>query len=305
MNSLGITIDTNCLRGKEEKCKFRGCSMTFTNQREMSEHKLTGHGKYYTCTVLKNSVVACRMKFSRKDVLDRHIDEFHLKKVVKCAICGKEVSKSNLFNHTQQKHSQVKHKCKVCGQEFNSKPALSMHNKRIHMWCKGCNKPFMNRREYLKHCYQQHSQGLTSDEQSLFWTGDCCVCKKDFKVEKVLPENRKYVVQAYSQHFLSHNMSCIDCYKVFDQELPWVVHTSDLQFCNDCGIAVCGSKTQLHERHSMSNELGEKLSKKYKRIYHRMVLGRENRMPDLKFLRLEFIPELRSGLLLWRISRRR
>ena len=120
------------LNFKPHKCHYEDCSESFTYPSELQRHIEEAHTKPYKCE-------QCDKRFGRQENLDQHISDVHLKlKPFECDVCGEcFAQKATLDNHKAIKHEEglklVPCTWPDCGEKFKNHNQLQTHVKKFHV----------------------------------------------------------------------------------------------------------------------------------------------------------------------------
>ena len=211
--------------------------------------------KVYICEI-------CNRKFSRKDILNRHIKSIHEKVQYKCSECSYVTNrKDTLKRHISEVHLNLRlHECQYCGLKFNQSGTLqrhiqSVHSKEENFKCQLCNSSFKridnlkrhvecvheNVRKYVcEFCgksyklpdhLKQHIISMHTDKRKYV----CEECGFAFKLPQHLNDHIRVVHQNHRPHV------CEECDAAFpharDLKLHIIaVHTDEKPFtCEECG----------------------------------------------------------------------
>lgn len=92
------------------KCDFPKCEKRYTRSYHLTRHKKKAHGRggspsgtpSYPC-----SLDGCRKVLSTKQLLDRHVDNYHKNRQFACANCGKRFQKHQHLRSHEFEHNKV------------------------------------------------------------------------------------------------------------------------------------------------------------------------------------------------------
>ena len=181
----------------------------------------------------KYSCPHCDLVFSRKDTVNRHIRDVHLKiRNYKCELCDLEFAQSTHLNrHVSSVHMKEKpFKCNQCESSFSREDTLNRHIRTVHenlrpYTCKECGKSF----KLLQHL-QEHIIAIHTSEHSYF----CEECGFAFKLKQHLNDHVKVVHQNHRPHV------CEECNVSFSHARRLklhiiAMHTDEKPFvCEEC-----------------------------------------------------------------------
>ncbi|XP_066254708.1 zinc finger protein 596-like isoform X20 [Euwallacea similis] len=167
------------------------CEKTFTYTRYLYTHQVRAHRVIIDGQLLPNQCPYCNRKYSKRETLEKHIEDSHLKvgpheKKHLCDTCGKGFAqRSKLVIHERVHTGYKPYACKYCEKCFTKKDYLVMHE-RVHSG----EKPYSC--EYCGKCF---SQGAPLRIHVRTHTGEkpyeCQFCSMKFNSRGALNMHRK------------------------------------------------------------------------------------------------------------------
>lgn len=160
------------------------CDFAATGQNVLISHLKAIHKS--ECTVQCDK---CNMKFSSKQVLEKHFRKTHSEKPFKCELCSKGYSNKAILNRHSCTPSRQKTSCKICGKVYRSLGSMAYHLLKH----KG-EKPFAcgvcgfrcYRKDYLDTHLITHLNSLPKNKTLI-----CYACNQKFKLKEELREHTK------------------------------------------------------------------------------------------------------------------
>ncbi|CAH1792567.1 unnamed protein product [Owenia fusiformis] len=178
-------VESNKVAEIRHRCDINQCTYTAKYKYLVNQHKkITHDGLRYHCE-------KCSKRFTRKHILEDHINVVHLKiQSFLCQLCSKAYSSmSSLTTHVKYKHEMVKHfTCCICKKGYFHKndyeSHMNNHSKVTPYQCKLCKKEFQIRNSFRNH---QVDCGRKSEDKY-----KCEECQKYFSTNRSLSEHIKF-----------------------------------------------------------------------------------------------------------------
>ncbi|KAK6185818.1 hypothetical protein SNE40_007966 [Patella caerulea] len=113
---------------EDEKCKCQMCGNEFLKWKDLKDHLMTAHRKYFTCQ-------QCKVSFSDQQSLKEHIALHGHEKpdAYECDMCDKIFTSSKTYNAHRRSHIDVKpYVCHICQSAFFKRGDMAKHMRTIH-----------------------------------------------------------------------------------------------------------------------------------------------------------------------------
>lgn len=205
------------------------CDRKFDTKKKFADHHRyhpLKSKKVYNCSW-------CKLKFIRKEYLERHLFRDHINKsseTLECNVCFRSYETPKQLREHRRHHLKVKPvllQCTFCSSKFKTKKELNVHNVILHnqkiedddddddkdlheqitkINCNACDKMFSSHLQLYSHQSEKHPN------ENLI----CYKCSADFTEIDLL-----------FQHIITtHAIQCAGCYKKFSTQDELVVHTN-------------------------------------------------------------------------------
>ena len=208
------------------------CKKTYATTYSVRTHISSEHeGNRPMCTV-------CAKTFCHKNVLQKHMNEVHEKKIVaRCDKCDKSFTQKNaLQEHIERVHEGKRYICSFCGLELTSKKGLRQHMETIHEGkrphlCTICGADF-SQQQHLK----RHIESVHEKKQH-----PCSMCDKVFMDTGYLKKHIKIKHRAFTLEQRKPHL-CIECGLRFTLRGNLTKHTKTVhEKSAACSCDRCGS----------------------------------------------------------------
>ena len=190
----------------------------------------------------------CDKTFTKKKILDIHIQRFHDKTLKKCPYCDKTFMKEKILEiHILRFHDKIQKKCPRCDKTFMKDQILDIHISRNHdngtkKFCQYCDKTFMKDSILKIHVTRDHKELRKK----------CPSCDKTFMKEKILEihilrfhdkiqksAEKSFVINSrgYIVHKeLKDEYKCANCENTFQKSRELKLHYLNVHFYHYCDI---------------------------------------------------------------------
>ena len=176
--------DNNLGKEQEEtqiKCQYKKCNVVKASEKDLCEHFELKHCQELQCK-------SCKMTYSYRSKLRRHIRQVHINAEVNCDNCGEPCKNSaSLSYHIRTKHTHRNNECPTCHAKFRSPSDVKDHINIYHEKAKTfvcdhdeCGKTFNTLSGLINHKYFHGKDRFF-----------CKCCKRGFKTASNMDRHKK------------------------------------------------------------------------------------------------------------------
>ncbi len=226
MNQSNFTRHVKTVHENSRDFICNSCHKTFncsgSLHKHMQTHMQTHYDKQYKCEL-------CDKKYTRKDILNRHIKFYHeIPGQYVCDVCHKGFNRSDELNVHQQLHTNRIYSCQFCDKIYTYLSSLNRHTNEVHKInqyiCSfpNCDKSFSTKVDLTSHIHNIHH------------VIQCETCNF---ISDTIDNMTQHVDNHHTKKI--HNCPCQDCSytttNVFDYKRHLTVHTNERPYiCQQC-----------------------------------------------------------------------
>ena len=238
----------------------------------LKKSKLTRHQKVaHKSKDIDCEVPECKVKFSKKSDMKKHIRNVHNNEKSLCVQCGD--SFKDLNYHIRSFHDNIQHPCNICSKSYTTKQGLSFHLKHSHGDVKKevCHICAVEVKHVRHHIKMKHSGTV---EKNIPCHDESCERKFRTKQEATIHYNSAHLnkkdmcplcggwfkslyTHVHQTHQSEKKHVCDQCGKAFGKKNDLKVHKDRIHLlkryiCPECGKSISKIREHLKIVHSLT-----------------------------------------------------